>query len=203
MIDTRLIVAGTGCALAAALNWQGPLSEASARFQINTPQRIAAFLSQVGVESAGLTALVENLNYSAPGLLTTFPSYFDKDTAVAYARQPEKIANRAYANRLGNGDEASGDGWLFRGRGLLQITGRNRYSACAEALDLELLGNPDLLLRPLNAAMSAAWYFAAYGCNPFADTGDVRSITRLINGGLNGYTQRLAYYDSAMKVLRT
>lgn len=201
MIDVKLIIAGTGCAPAAAQTWQAALSAACAKFLINTPQRIAAFLSQVGVESAALTALVENLNYSAPGLLATFPSHFDAAEAAQYARQPEKIANRVYAGRMGNGDETSGDGWLFRGRGLIQITGREGYASCAKSIGLDLVSHPEVLEQPVNAALSAAWYFAAHGCLTFADSGDVRSITRLTNGGLTGYPQRLALFGAAQKVI--
>lgn len=200
MIDTKLIAAGTGCTPARAAQWQEPLSTACARFQIDTQRRIAAFLSQVGVESAHLTAVVENLNYSAAGLLATFPSHFDAFEAAQYARKPQKIAARAYAGRMGNGDEASGDGWVYRGRGLLQITGREGYAACGKSIGLDLIEHPELLEQPAHAAMSAAWYFAAHGCMTFADSGDIRSVTRLINGGLNGYPQRLALYGAAQKV---
>ncbi|MBV8047896.1 MAG: glycoside hydrolase family 19 protein [Paludibacterium sp.] len=201
MIDVTLIATGTGCTPARAAAWQPALSAACGRYQIDTPRRIAAFLSQVGVESAGLSALCENLNYSAAGLLATFPTHFDAAEAAAYARQPQKIADRVYACRMGNGDEASGDGWTYRGRGLIQITGRAGYAACGLALGLDLLAQPALLELPADAALSAAWYFASHGCLALADAGDVRGVTRAINGGLNGYAQRLALYGAAERLL--
>ncbi|TDR79985.1 glycoside hydrolase family 19 protein [Paludibacterium purpuratum] len=201
MIDVALISTATGCPPTRALRWQASLSTACAKYLINTPRRIAAFLSQVGVESAGLSALVENLNYSADGLLATFPTHFDAALAAQYARAPQKIANRVYAGRMGNGDEASGDGWVYRGRGLLQITGCAGYAACGKALGLDLLAHPEWLELPANAALSAAWYFAGHGCLALADAGDLRGVTRAINGGLNGYAERLALFGAAERVL--
>ncbi|TDR82219.1 glycoside hydrolase family 19 protein [Paludibacterium purpuratum] len=209
MIDTKLICAATGCPPARAQQWQQALSDACTKYLINTPRRIAAFLSQVGVESAGLLALSENLNYSATGLLATFPTHFDQAEAAQYARQPQKIGARAYAGRMGNGDEASGDGWVFRGRGLIQITGRQGYAACGKDLGLDLIAHPELLEQPANAALSGAWYFVTNGCLPLADAGDIRGVSGVINAGnkdadpkrINGYPQRLALYGAATKLL--
>lgn len=200
-LTATIVAAGCGASPALAAQWLVPLQDACAARQINTPQRAAAFLATVGVESARLTAVVENLNYSAEGLLATFPKYFNEDDAQQYARRPPAIANRAYAGRYGNGDEASGDGWRYRGRGLMQITFHDNYQLCGVALGLPLVPQPDLLADPANAAMSAAWWWAAHGLNALADAGQFQQITRVVNGGLNGYSQRLYLYGAAKKAL--
>jgi putative chitinase len=181
--------------------WLGPLNDAMGLYEIDTPTREAYFLAQVAHESDGFRHLVENLNYSPAGLLSTFPTHFTAKEAVDYAHDPERIANRAYANRLGNGDEASGDGFLFRGRGLLMLTGRGSYRRAGGGIGVNLEPNPDLLLDPLHAALSAAWYWQRTGCNEFADAHNFEAITRKINGGLIGQAQRLAWLgkiESAM-----
>jgi putative chitinase len=162
---------------------------------------MAAFIAQVGHESAQLTAVAENLNYSAQALMKTWPSRFSAETAAACARQPEKIANIAYASRMGNGAPGSGDGWKYRGRGLIQVTGKANYQKCGAALGVDLITNPELLEQPANAAMSAGWFWSANGLNALADSGDLEGITRKINGGLNGYADRSAIYARALKVL--
>jgi putative chitinase len=177
------------------------LNAAMAKYQITTPARMAAFIAQVGHESGQLTAVVENLNYSAQALQVTWPSRFSAEQAAACARQPEKIANIAYASRMGNGAPGSGDGWKYRGRGLIQVTGKANYQKCGDALGLDLIAQPELLEQPANAAMSAAWFWSANGLNPLADAGDLHAITRKINGGLNGYADRAAIYARALKVL--
>ena len=177
------------------------LNTAMGKYQIITSQRIAAFIAQVGHESAQLTRLVENLNYGAPGLMATWPSRFPAALAAQVARQPEQIANIAYASHMGNGDVSSGDGWAFRGRGLIQITGRDNYQACGDALGVGLIDNPDLLAKPQYAALSAAWYWATNGLNALADAGSFDTITQRINGGQNGAADRLALYNKALQVL--
>ncbi|UZJ58541.1 glycoside hydrolase family 19 protein [Pseudomonas sp. KU26590] len=177
------------------------LSAAMGKYQITTPARSAAFIAQVGHESAQLTAVVENLNYSAQALQKTWPSRFSAEVASACARQPEKIANIAYASRMGNGALGSGDGWKYRGRGLIQVTGKSNYQKCGDALGMDLITKPELLQEPANAAMSAAWFWYANGLNALADAGDLQSITRKINGGLNGYADRAEIYERALKVL--
>jgi putative chitinase len=164
---------------------------------VGTP-RVAAFIAQVGHESGQLTRLVENLNYSAEGLMKTWPSRFDFVRATATARNPEQIANIVYADRMGN--TASGDGWKYRGRGLIQVTGRANYAACGEALGLDLINHPELLEQPQYAAMSAAWLWSANGLNTLADAGDLTKITQRINGGTNGLADRQALYNKALKV---
>lgn len=194
------------------------------RCQINTPQRIAAFLSQVGHESAGFTVLVENLNYSADGLAMTWGTRFAlKDSAGKYVmvkdgsrlrrmpnsdaqllhRKPEAIANRVYSDRLGNGSETSGEGWLYRGRGLIQVTGKSNYRACSLALfaDERLLATPHLLEDWQWAVASAGWYWQARGINKWADGDDFASVTKVVNGGLNGHAERLAVYREALHLL--
>ena len=175
------------------------LNVAMNKFAIVTRLRIAAFIAQVGHESGQLTRLVENLNYSAEGLMKTWPSRFDLVRATAAARKPEQIANIVYAGRMGNTEP--GDGWKYRGRGLIQITGRANYAACGEALGLDLLSKPELLELPQHAAMSAAWFWSMKDLNTLADKGDFVKITRRINGGLNGQADRQGLYDKALKVL--
>lgn len=178
-----------------------PLNTVFSRYNINTSLRQAAFLSQVIVESASFHHIVENLNYSEAGLLTTFPKYFDANTAITYAHNPEKIANRVYANRYGNGDESSGDGWLFRGRGLIQITFKNNYVAIAHDLAYDPLQLPAYMETPAGATESAAWFWNSKELNDLADKSLFVDITRKINGGLNGLSTREAAYSKALKVL--
>ncbi|MFU4336689.1 glycoside hydrolase family 19 protein [Pseudomonas aeruginosa] len=185
----------------------GALNRGMTRFDITSPVRAAAFLAQVGHESAQLTHLVENLNYSAQGLAATWPSrYLGADgqpntLAQRLARKPRAIANNAYASRNGNGDEASGDGWCYRGRGLLQITGRANYRAAGAGLGQPLEAEPELLEQPEWAAISAAWWWASHGLNDLADRGEFAAITRRINGGTNGQAERLALWEKARAVL--
>ena len=155
---------------------------------LNTPLRIVHFLAQVFHESGNLKYMEENLNYSASGLLKTFPKYFTKATASAYARKPEKIANRVYADRMGNGNEASGDGWKFRGRGLIQLTGKDNYKAYARSKHCvgDLMGHPEWLCKYPGALKSAMWYWQEHGLNELADRDNVEAVTRKVNGGFNG-----------------
>ncbi|WP_400636946.1 glycoside hydrolase family 19 protein [Pseudomonas aeruginosa] len=183
------------------------LNAAIDEYGIARPARCAAFLAQIGHESAQLRRLVENLNYSARGLAATWPGRYrgvdGQPNAVAQrlARNPEAIANNAYADRNGNGSEASGDGWLFRGRGLLQVTGRANYRAVGVALGEPLEREPGLLEYPLPAARSAAYWWASRGLNELADAGRFETITRRINGGLNGQAERLELWARAREVL--
>ncbi|KAF0224634.1 MAG: hypothetical protein FD176_816 [Rhodospirillaceae bacterium] len=178
-----------------------PLAEACAEWGIDTPLRLAAFLAQIAHESGQLRALVENLNYSAEALLRVFPRHFDAAQAAVYARQPERIGSKVYANRMGNGDETSGDGWRYRGRGLIQITGHDNYAACGTALGLDLIAQPELLERPGPAARSAGWFWHRNGLNRPADARDIETITRRINGGLTGLEDRKAHYARACAAL--
>jgi putative chitinase len=155
------------------------------KYGLTTKLRIAHFMAQIEHES-GLKPISENLNYSADGLSKTFPKYFDKEQSLAYARQSEKIANRVYANRMGNGNEASGEGWKYRGRGFLQITGKENYFHLLIDTDLDVIRNPDLLLEE----PSALWFWDIKGLNKIADKNDIITITKRINGGLNGIEHR-------------
>jgi len=175
------------------------LNTAMSRYQIVGTKRIGAFIAQVGHESGHLTLLVENLNYSADALRKTWPSRFNAELASTAARKPEQIANIAYGNRMGNTEQ--GDGWKYRGRGLIQITGKNNYRDCGEALGLDLINHPELLEKPQHACMSAAWFWASRGLNTLADAGSFSKITSRINGGQNGAAGRQALYAKALKVL--
>lgn len=167
-----------------------------------TKQDFAMFLAQCGHESAELNVLSENLNYSKQGLRKVFSKYFpDDQTAKRYARQPKWIASRVYAGRMGNRNEQSMDGWKYRGRGILQITGANNYRACSLYLfgDTRLLDEPDLLLQPTYAILSACWYWGRN--NLFKYSSDIRRATKIVNGGYNGIPHREAIYKKALLVL--
>jgi putative chitinase len=191
MITPALIDAVTGD----GATWYGPLRDACGLNEIDTHERVSAFLAQIAHESGGFKVLEENLNYSADRLLVVFPKYFDAHKAAACARNPERIANVVYADRMGNGDESSGDGWTFRGRGLIQLTGRHNYHRCGGALGIGLTDEPDLLTQPLYAALSAAWFWRDRGCNALADAGNFNGTTRRINGGLNGVFDRAEWHE--------
>lgn len=177
-----------------------PLSHAMERYQINTPLRIAAFLAQLAHESNHLKYSVENLNYSAERLLKIFPKYFTAETAKLYERQPEKIANKVYANRMGNGDEASSEGYRFRGRGPLQCTGKDNYATLTKEIGVDFVANPELLEGPVYGALSAGAFWSRNKINEIADTGDVEKVTKRVNGGINGLEERREYYKTALQV---
>ena len=182
------------------------LNDAMARFKIQGPLRVAAFLAQVGHESGQLRTLVENLNYSAEGLVRTWPKRFNLVTAAAVARKPEQIANIVYASRMGNGPAVTGDGWRYRGRGLIQVTGWVNYQACGSALNLDLLTKPELLEQPEYAALSAAWWWSKHGLNDLADAGRFHDVGSIINTGKpgrlpHGAAERNALYERALQVL--
>ena len=177
------------------------LNEAMNEFEINTPHREAMFLAQCGHESGMFSAVSENLNYKAETLTKVFPKYFRDVNPDDFAKQPEKIANRVYASRMGNGDEESGDGFRFRGRGLIQLTGKSNYTRCGEALGKDLTTDSDYLSTPEGAARSAAWFFQENGCNETADGDDVIKTTKIINGGTIGLEERTELYNKAKSVL--
>jgi putative chitinase len=182
-----------------------PVNDAMARYDIVTPQRQAAFLAQLAHESMELRRTQENLNYSWERLRKIFPKYFRSDVeAQAYDRQRERIGNRVYANRLLNGDEASGDGWRFRGRGPIQVTGRENYRKAGQALGINLESEPDRLLDPATGCLAAAWFWYSRGLNSLAD-GDnengFREITRRVNGAHTGLEERAAFWEKARSVL--
>lgn len=179
------------------------LNESCIKYSINTKLRLTHFLAQIMVESEGFTAVIENLNYSAKALLTTFPTHFTAAEAQTYQRQPEKIANRAYGNRMGNGNEASGDGWKYRGAGFIQITGKSNFIAVGKSLGIDLINHPELLQQPNYAILSAGWYWNDRGINAIADKSgdDVSKVTKVVNGGLNGENDRVANYIKINKIL--
>lgn len=179
------------------------LNKVLPEYKVNTKLRLAHFLAQILHESGNLKYKSENLNYSAKALRSVFGKYFKTDEiANQYARKPEKIANRVYANRMGNGDEASGDGWKYRGRGLIQLTGKNNYKACGDSIKLDFIKDPDLLINTAEASVKAAcWFWNKNNLNNFADNDDVKSITKRINGGFNGLEDRSSILKRAKEIL--
>jgi putative chitinase len=179
-----------------------PLNEVCQYYEINTGKRMAAFLAQTAHESGGFNAVKENLNYSAKGLMTTFKKYFPTESlAKEYERQPEKIANKVYANRMGNGDEASGDGSKFCGRGLIQLTGKQNYTRFAADLGVTLEECVAYLETPAGAVSSAGWFWDQNNLNDICDRGDIKLLTRRINGGFIGLEDRIHHYEIALEVL--
>jgi putative chitinase len=181
------------------------IPDTAAKFQINTPLRLAHFLAQCGHESGGFRATSENLNYSAKGLNGIFKKYFPTEASAAdYARNPQKIANKVYANRMANGDEASGDGFRFRGRGYIQLTGRANYTAFGKAIGEDVTGNPDVVSGKY-ALLSAAWFWSNNGLNKLADGGStdavVTTITRRVNGGTIGLADRIKHFKEYYHLL--
>lgn len=181
------------------------LGDVITKFQINTPLRMAHFLAQCAHESGRFHSTVENLNYSADGLKRTFKKYFlNEGLAEKYARKPELIASHVYANRMGNGDESTHDGWKYRGRGYIQITGKNNYAAFDKHVDEDVITNPDVVATkyPLT---SAAWFFNSHGVNTIADRGAttevITAVTKIINGGTNGLDDRISYFKKYYPLL--
>ena len=181
-------------------HWADALNKILPDYDITTPQRVAAFLAQTAHESGGYSALHENLNYTAQSLCRVWPSHFTADIADQYAHNPERIANRAYAGRMGNGDEASGDGWNFCGRGLLQVTGRVNYQAFADSLQMNIADVPAFLQTFEGAVQSACWFWENNNLNSYADSGDFVTMTKKINGGTLGLDDRQHRYLQAMQV---
>lgn len=181
------------------------IPDVASKFEINTPLRLAHFLSQCAHESGGFKFVTENLNYSTMGLKKVFPKYFTQPgLAEAYARKPEKIASRVYGNRMGNGPESSADGWKYRGRGYIQLTGKSNYAAFDKFVNEDIIANPDLVATnyPL---LSAAWFFHKNGINSVSDKGAtdavVTSVTKRVNGGTNGLADRLKYFKKYYTLL--
>jgi putative chitinase len=185
--------------------WHNALSQLLPDYEINTPQRIAAFIAQCAHESGGFTALKENLNYRAATLRKIFPKYFPNDEiANHYASLPNKqqaIANKVYANRMGNGDEASGDGYRYCGRGLIQLTGKENYTWFAASLEISVEEAAQYLETFEGAAQSACWFWETNKLNQWADAGDILTLTKRINGGTIGLEDRKKHYEHALHVL--
>ncbi len=174
------------------------IPDTAKRFEINTPLRLAHFLAQCGHESGGFKATQENLNYSANGLRGIFSKYFkEAGLAESYQRNPQKIASRVYGGRMGNGPESTGDGYKFRGRGYIQLTGKDNYTAFGKAIGVDILANPDLVATkyPL---LSAAWYWNSRKLNAVADQGATDAVvtkaTKLVNGGTIGLADRIKHF---------
>lgn len=188
-------------------DWIDVLTQNLTNSGIDTPARQAAFLAQCGHESGDFHEIVENLNYSAAGLRATFPRYFPTEAvAEQYQRQPQLIANVVYANRMGNGNTDSGDGYAFRGRGLISITGRDNYTQCSQDMnnDTSMVDNPDLLADPNGAVASACWFWNKHSLNDLADAGDNASfqrITQIINGGQIGQSDRVRRWNICKQAL--
>jgi len=199
MITKDLLVNSETCTAEIADMWLDALNTACDKYEINTPERICGFLSQCAHESSGFKFVVENLNYSAAALRSVFGKYFpDDSTANAYARNPERIANKVYANRMGNGDEASGEGFKYRGRGLIQLTGKDNYVAFGNATGVDAVNNPVLVEHPEAASLSAGWFWDTRHLNNYADQKDVVGMTKRINGGTNGLDDRQMRYAKLM-----
>lgn len=182
--------------------WVSALADPLLKSGITSPRCVAAFLGQCGVESAGFRDLEENLSYTAARLCQVWPNRFPTLAAAeACALQPETLANRVYSSRMGNGDEASGDGWRFRGRGLIQITGRAAYEQFAQAMAMTLDQAVEHAATQAGAADSAAWFWSTNKLNPLADTWSIDVITRKINGGMNGAAERSRLCQAALHVL--
>jgi putative chitinase len=182
--------------------WHKALSQLFPDYEINTAKRIAAFMAQCAHESGGFIFLTENLNYKAESLMKVFPKYFkDMATAKAYERKPEKIANKIYADRMGNGNEASGDGYKYRGRGLIQLTGKTNYTWFAASLEISPEEAAEYTQTFEGAAQSACWFWETNKLNQFADSGDIVTMTKRINGGTIGLDDRIKHYEHALHVL--
>ncbi len=183
-------------------NWYDALYAILPEYQINTPERVAAFLAQCAHESGGFKFLKENLNYRAASLRKVFPKYFPDDaTAARYANKPEMIANRVYGGRMGNGPEDSGDGWRYCGRGLIQLTGRTNYEWFAASIETPLEEIPEYLQTFEGAVQSGCWFWESNNLNKEADAGDIKTMTRKINGGFIGLEDRIKHYNHALHVL--
>jgi len=202
-LSSKQLAGATGCSLALADTLLPFIFGTCKRFNINSEKRLAMFFAQIGHESANLSTTSENLNYSSEGLQRVFPKYFPTKTlADSYARQPTKIANRVYANRMGNGNESSGDGWKHRGRGYIQLTGYNNYKAFEDFIKEDILTNPDCVSRPLYAALSSGWFWHVNDLNRYCDLGDILACTKRINGGTHGLVDRTKRYQRALEALK-
>jgi putative chitinase len=182
-------------------HWAEALNKILPDYEINTPQRVAAFVAQAAHESGNFTALHENLNYRAVTLRKVFPKYFPTDDLAAqYAQQPERIANRVYGGRMGNGPEESGDGFRYCGRGLIQLTGKSNYQAFADSIEIPVEQVPEFLQTFEGAIQSACWFWESNNLNQYADSGDIVTMTKRINGGTIGLADRQAHYNHALQV---
>lgn len=186
--------------------WYDAIIDILPLYEINSDKRIAMFLAQTCHESSNYTRLIENLNYSEQGLLKIFPKYFNATTAKHYTRKPELIANKVYAFKIGNGDEKSGDGWKYRGRGIIQITGRDNYKKYSKIIfdDERLLNNPNQVIDDKKLMITLACEFwKNAGLNQFCDKEDIKTVTKRINGGYNGLEDRSEKYKKYLEILNS
>lgn len=184
------------------IEWVPALNETFARWGLATPLQQAAFIGQCSHECGNFRILEENLNYRAETLMKLWPKRFPtREVADQYARNPKKIANKVYASRMGNRDEASGDGYRFRGRGCIQLTGHSGYFHAGQALGVDFVKEPDLVATPQYAALTAGWFWSTHGCNRFADLRDWTALTKKINGGTIGLEDRIKHINHALAVL--
>jgi putative chitinase len=184
------------------IQWSKALNLILPDYEINNTLRVAAFLAQCIHESGGFVFLTENLNYKAESLMKVWPRHFPTlEIAKSYERNPQKIANKAYANRMGNGDEKSGDGWRYCGRGLIQLTGKSNYQAFAESIETPLEEIPEYLQTFEGAVQSACWFWETNNLNTLADKKDILGLTKKINGGTIGLDDRIKHYEHALHVL--
>ena len=182
-------------------HWYSALVQCLPDYDITSPQRVAAFLAQCAHESGGFRAIKENLNYRAETLRKVFPKYFTTDAlAQQYAHKQEAIANKVYANRMGNGSEESGDGFRYCGRGLIQLTGKQNYQNFADSIETPVEDVPAFLATFEGSVQSACWYFETNNLNRFSDAGDIRGLTKAINGGIIGLADRIKHYEHACHI---
>ena len=182
-------------------HWVRALNDLLPEYNIDTPQRVASFIAQTAHESGNYVFLRENLNYRAASLRKVFGKYFPTDELAAqYAGKPERIANRVYANRMGNGDEASGDGWRYCGRGLIQLTGKTNYQNFADSIETPVEEDSEYLGTFEGAVQSGCWFWETNNLNRWADAGDIKTMTRVINGGFIGLEDRIKHYNHALHV---
>lgn len=183
--------------------WVDALNETFERFNISTPRQKAAFIGQCGHECGNFKTLEENLFYKAPTLMRLWAKRFPTlEVANAYAGNPKKIANMVYASRMGNRDEASGDGYRFRGRGCIQLTGHANYFHAGKALEVDFVADPDLVGTPKYAALTAGWFWSTHNCNALAEAADWIALTKKINGGTIGLDDRIKHTNEALAVLQ-
>ena len=168
---------------------------------LDTPARLSAFLAQTGHESGGFKFLEENLNYKPETLCRVWPSHFNEENCYEFSGNPEAIANFAYAGRMGNGDAETGDGWRYRGRGFLQLTGKENYEHASSDLGFDFVSEPDAVATPEGAALTAAWFWKKHNLNHYVDNNDFTQMTKIINGGTIGLEDRVARFNHAMSVL--
>lgn len=184
------------------VKWVDPLNETFERFGITTKNQQACFIGQCSHESGNFKLLEENLNYKAATLMRIWPKRFPTlEIANQYAGQPRLIANKVYSGRMGNRDEASNDGWMMRGRGLVQLTGADNYHHASKALGVDLVTQPDLVATPKYAAMTAGWFWSTHKCNPPAEALDHQRLTKIINGGSIGLDARIKHTNEALAIL--